>query len=158
MRRKQSSDSPSVDPKHSRRVSAEEAKAIDDALGIESVTIRFDKEVPVRVKELAKQEGLIPVAYIRRLAANHVGLSGKKASQSGLRFGKYKWICICGTNIWDDDQDTDRSCVSCGLNTPRRDGTAVPKACGATCCQTFACASRIHSAQARHIMFRLDQA
>ncbi len=102
------------DPKPYRRASAEEEKAIDDAFGMEAVTIRFDKEVLERVNELAKQAGLIPVAYIRRLVTDHVGLAGK-ARQSGLRFGKHKWICSCGANIWDDDQDTERSCLNCGL-------------------------------------------
>lgn len=102
-----------------RRASAEEQKAIDDALGMEAVTIRFDKEVLERVNELAKQEGLIPVAYIRRLVTNHVGLDGKKARPPGLRFGKHKWICVCGANVWDDDDETDRSCLNCGLKRDR---------------------------------------
>lgn len=103
-----------IEAKHYRTASADEEKDIDDALGIQAVTIRFDQEVLERVKELAKQEGLIPVAYIRRLVTKHVGLS-ESTKKSGLRFGKYKWICNCGANIWDDDHDTDRSCVNCGL-------------------------------------------
>jgi len=37
------------------------------------------------------------------------------ADQSCIKFGQFKWICDCGANIWDDDEKTDRSCLSCGM-------------------------------------------
>lgn len=33
---------------------------------------------------------------------------------SCITFGKYKWICPCGANIWQDDLKTDYKCISCG--------------------------------------------
>jgi hypothetical protein len=34
--------------------------------------------------------------------------------ESCIRFGKYKWICPCGANIWQDDPKTDFTCMNCG--------------------------------------------
>jgi hypothetical protein len=37
-----------------------------------------------------------------------------RTGKTKIRFGKYKWICECGANIWDDDRLTDRKCINCG--------------------------------------------
>jgi hypothetical protein len=34
--------------------------------------------------------------------------------KSCLSFGKFKWICPCGANIWQDDLNTDYKCINCG--------------------------------------------
>lgn len=38
----------------------------------------------------------------------------RPGDKSSLQFGKYKWICLCGANIWQDDLKTDHKCVTCG--------------------------------------------
>lgn len=36
------------------------------------------------------------------------------SDKSCIKFGRFKWFCDCGANIWDDDSETNRSCYKCG--------------------------------------------
>lgn len=37
-----------------------------------------------------------------------------ETDKSCIKFGRFKWICECGANIWHDDSETNNSCFKCG--------------------------------------------
>jgi hypothetical protein len=59
-------------PEYARRVSAETEKEIDDALGLQAISIRLQKELVEQLKELAKRDGIGYQPYIRQLLTRHV--------------------------------------------------------------------------------------
>lgn len=58
--------------KHAVAISKEEKKEIDRSLGLQSITIRLQKELVEQLKLLAKKEGLGYQPYIRQLLTRHV--------------------------------------------------------------------------------------
>jgi predicted DNA binding CopG/RHH family protein len=50
-----------------RRVSKDRQRAFDDALGLQPITIRLQKELVDELKELAKSEGLGYQPYVRQI-------------------------------------------------------------------------------------------
>lgn len=59
-------------PEHARRVSPEKSKEIDDALGLQAISIRLQKELVEQLKELARRDGIGYQPYIRQLLTRHV--------------------------------------------------------------------------------------
>ena len=57
---------------HARRVSPEKSKEIDDALGLQAISIRLQKELVEQLKELARCDGIGYQPYIRQLLTRHV--------------------------------------------------------------------------------------
>ena len=58
-------------PQHARRVSPEKSKEIDDALGLQAISIRLQKELVEQLKELARRDGIGYQPYIRQLLTRH---------------------------------------------------------------------------------------
>ena len=58
-------------PEHARRVSSEKSKEIDDALGLQAISIRLQKELVEQLKELARRDGIGYQPYIRQLLTRH---------------------------------------------------------------------------------------
>jgi len=68
-----------------RRVSAEKTKAIHEALGLQPVTVRLQKELVEQLKILAKQEGLGYQPLIRQILTRHVRENCGKDALGGKR-------------------------------------------------------------------------
>ncbi len=67
---------------HARRVSPEKSKEIDDALGLQAISIRLQKELVEQLKELARQDGIGYQPYIRQLLTRHAREAyGKKTNR-----------------------------------------------------------------------------
>ena len=72
-----------------------------------------DRSIPFTILGLGVE--YITDTPIRRGTVTVVCLRCQRPEDvSSLRFGKYKWICLCGANIWQDDPKTDYRCISCG--------------------------------------------
>lgn len=56
---------------HARRVSPEKGKEIDDALGLQAISIRLQKELVEQLKELARRDGIGYQPYIRQVLTRH---------------------------------------------------------------------------------------
>ncbi|MBN9395778.1 MAG: hypothetical protein J0H83_11085 [Candidatus Melainabacteria bacterium] len=63
---------------HVKVAPAELELDIDDALGLQLVSVRLQKKLIKDLKELAKKEGLGYQPYLRQILTNHV--SNKKAA------------------------------------------------------------------------------
>jgi uncharacterized protein (DUF4415 family) len=63
---------------HVRRVSPEKTKAIHDALGLQPVTVRLQKELVEQLKVLAKKEGLGYQPLIRHILTRYVRENAKE--------------------------------------------------------------------------------
>lgn len=65
---------------HARRVSHAEALAVDDALGLQVISIRLQKKLIENLKKLAKHEGIGYQPLIRQVLTHYVRdqLQGKK--------------------------------------------------------------------------------
>jgi hypothetical protein len=61
-----------ADPKYARRISPEQEKELDDALGLELISVRLNKELVAQIKALAKKSGIGHQPYIRQLLTRHV--------------------------------------------------------------------------------------
>jgi len=63
-----------------RKVSAKRARAIDNALGLELISIRLQKNLIQDLKLLAKEEGIGYQPLIRQILTNHAraALRGRK--------------------------------------------------------------------------------
>lgn len=57
---------------HVRAVSPEKTKEIQDALGLQPVTVRLQKELVEQLKVLAKKEGLGYQPFIRHILTRYV--------------------------------------------------------------------------------------
>jgi hypothetical protein len=64
--------------KHARRVSPDRERAVDDALGLQPITIRLQKELVDELKELAKSEGIGYQPYVRQILTRFVRDRRKK--------------------------------------------------------------------------------
>lgn len=53
--------------KYVRRVSPERERTVDDALGLQPITIRLQKELVEELKELANSEGIGYQPYVRQI-------------------------------------------------------------------------------------------
>lgn len=58
--------------KHVRKVSPSREKAVDDGLGMQSISIRLQKCLIDNLKELAEQDGIGYQPYVRQLLTRHV--------------------------------------------------------------------------------------
>ncbi len=61
-----------ADPRYARPVSKEKSKEIDDARGLQAISIRLQKNLVEQLKALARYEGLGYQPYIRQLLTKHV--------------------------------------------------------------------------------------
>ncbi|MBS0359226.1 MAG: hypothetical protein JSS53_08160 [Proteobacteria bacterium] len=59
-----------------RKVSSKREKAVDDSLGLQSISIRLQKNLIPALKALAREKGIGYQPYIRQLLTHHV--RGKK--------------------------------------------------------------------------------
>jgi predicted DNA binding CopG/RHH family protein len=57
---------------HQRAATVAERKEVDDALGLEKITIRLQKDLVDELKKLAKDQGLGYQPYVRQILTNHV--------------------------------------------------------------------------------------
>jgi len=72
-----------------------------------------DPDVPRTILDVMGFETTDGVSIFRGTTTVVCVRCRRNNEQSGLRFGKYKWICPCGANIWHDDPNTDEKC-RCG--------------------------------------------
>jgi hypothetical protein len=66
-----------------RKVSPERERAVDEALGLQPITIRLQKELVDELKELAKTQGIGYQPYVRQLLTLHVRELRKGAKKIG---------------------------------------------------------------------------
>lgn len=66
-----------------RVVSSERQKAIEKGLGLQMISIRFQKTVIDELKVLAREAGIGYQPYIRRLVTEHVHRHKKRKSAHG---------------------------------------------------------------------------
>ena len=66
---------------HARRVSSTKSKAVDDALGLQAISIRLQKELVEQLKELALRDGIGYQPYIRQLLTRHVREASSQKSK-----------------------------------------------------------------------------
>lgn len=55
-----------------RKVSPERARAVDEALGLQPITIRLQKDLVEELKTLAKSHGIGYQPYVRLILTRHV--------------------------------------------------------------------------------------
>lgn len=60
-----------TDAEHFRPVSEAEGKRVDQALGLELVSVRVKTEIADDLRVLAKAADLVPQAYIRKVLTDH---------------------------------------------------------------------------------------
>lgn len=58
-----------------KRMPPEESQAIDDALGLQLISVRLQKELVESLKVLAKQEGLSYQPFVRQILTRYVKLA-----------------------------------------------------------------------------------
>ncbi len=60
-----------ADIRYAERASAAEDKAVDDALALQAISIRLQKNLLKRLKALAKRDGIGYQPYIRQILTRH---------------------------------------------------------------------------------------
>ncbi len=73
-----------------------------------------DRSIPATILEVCSQETVNGQKILRGTTVLVCARCKKPDEKSCLSFGKYKWICQCGTNLWWDDPKTDEKCTNCG--------------------------------------------
>ncbi len=51
---------------------AEVEQQIDDAMGVEKITLRINKDVMAKIREMANAEGIYWQAYLRKVISRHI--------------------------------------------------------------------------------------
>lgn len=77
--------------KYARKVSSEREEAVDDALGLQLVSIRLQKTLINTLKKIALEEGIGYQTYIRQLLTQHVknaAIPAKKMKEATLPASK----------------------------------------------------------------------
>jgi hypothetical protein len=73
-----------------------------------------DLAIPTTLLEICSSETVGDQNILRGTTVLVCARCKKPEEKSCVSFGKYKWICQCGTNMWWDDPKTDERCTNCG--------------------------------------------
>jgi hypothetical protein len=70
--------------------------------------------IPTTILEICSSETVGGQRILRGTTVLVCARCKKSDERPCLSFGKYKWICQCGANIWWDNPKTDEKCINCG--------------------------------------------
>ena len=73
-----------------------------------------ERSVPSTILDVCSDEMVNGERVLRGTTVLVCARCKKSDEKSCITFGKYKWICQCGANIWWDDPKTDEKCENCG--------------------------------------------